>query len=221
VLQTRLGCQRAATGVLRPEGRPVLQHEAVRADGAVNPRRAAERARIGRPRGLIPHNVAKLVRVPAPGYKVNRGLTVPQAKATLKAAAAHRLTALYVLALYLGLRRGELLGLRWEDVDLDESKLEVVQTLQRVDGSLRLVPPKTDDSARTVPSLRRASTRSGSIRRGSLPSALTRGRTVRITVWSFRLSAVRQGTVFAQKVMRWSAASGGPAEMALIGRRAW
>ena len=100
---------------------------------------------------LIPRNVAKLVRVPAPRYTVNRGLTVPQAKATLKAAGAHRLAALYVLALYLGLRRGELLGLCWQDVDLEESKLEVVQTLQRVGGSLRLVPPKTEDSARTVP----------------------------------------------------------------------
>jgi len=44
-----------------------------------------------------------------------------------------------------------LLGLRWQDVDLEEAKLEVVQTLQRVGGSLRLVPPKTEDSARTVP----------------------------------------------------------------------
>jgi integrase len=100
---------------------------------------------------LIPRNVAKLVRVPAPRYKVNRGLTVSQAKDTLKAAAAHRLAALYILALFLGLRRGELLGLRWQDVDLDDAKLEVVQTLQRVSGSLRLVPPKTEDSARTVP----------------------------------------------------------------------
>lgn len=100
---------------------------------------------------LIPRNVARLVQVPAPRYKVNRGLTVPQSKATLKAAADQRLAALYVLALFLGLRRGELLGLRWEHVDLDQAKLEVVETLQRVGGSLRLVPPKTADSARTVP----------------------------------------------------------------------
>jgi integrase len=100
---------------------------------------------------IIPRNVAKLVLVPAPRYKINRGLAAQQAKATLKAADGHRLCALYVLALFLGLRRGELLGLRWQDVDLDGAKLEVVQTLQRVAGSLRLVPPKTDDSARTVP----------------------------------------------------------------------
>jgi integrase len=100
---------------------------------------------------IVPRNVAKLVRVPSPRYTINRGLTTAQAKATIRAAADHRLYALYVLALFLGLRRGELLGLRWEDMDLDGSKLEVVQTLQRVGGSLRLVPPKTEDSARTVP----------------------------------------------------------------------
>lgn len=54
---------------------------------------------------IIPRNVAKLVQVSAPRYKVNRGLTVQQAKATMAAAAGHRLLALYVLALYLGLRR--------------------------------------------------------------------------------------------------------------------
>ncbi|MGA5764013.1 site-specific integrase [Nonomuraea bangladeshensis] len=60
-------------------------------------------------------------------------------------------TRLYVLALCLGLRRGELLGLRWEDVDLDEGTLEVVQTLQRVGGELRFVRPKTENSERTIP----------------------------------------------------------------------
>ena len=100
---------------------------------------------------IISRNVAKLVQVSAPRYKVSRGLTAHQAKATMAATTGHRLSALYVLALYLGLRRGELLGLRWQDVDLDEAKLEVVHTLQRVGGTLRLVPPKTEDSARTVP----------------------------------------------------------------------
>ncbi|WP_235001027.1 site-specific integrase [Marinactinospora thermotolerans] len=57
----------------------------------------------------------------------------------------------YVLALCLGLRRGELLGLRWRDVNLETGRLEVVDTLQRVGGRLLLVPPKTEDSARTVP----------------------------------------------------------------------
>ncbi len=99
----------------------------------------------------IPRNVAKLVKVTTPKYKVNRGLTTSQARTVLRVAAEHRLYVLYVLGLFLGLRRGELLGLRWVDVDLDGEKLEVVQALQRVGGRLRFVQPKTGDSERTVP----------------------------------------------------------------------
>jgi integrase len=100
---------------------------------------------------VIPRNAARLVKIAAPQYVVNRGLTAPQAQAVLQAAQTQRLGALYVLALFLGLRRGELLGLRWEDVDLDGGKLEVVHNLQRVGGALQLVPPKTEGSRRTVP----------------------------------------------------------------------
>jgi integrase len=126
---------------------------------------------------IVSRNVAKLVKVSAPKYKVNRGLTVDQARAVLEAAKSERLNALYVLALCLGLRRGELFGLRWDDVHLvpceacdgeggtpdgaecetcagsgiESATLEAVQTVQRIAGELRLVPPKTDDSIRTVP----------------------------------------------------------------------
>jgi integrase len=100
---------------------------------------------------VIPRNVAKLVKVTTPKYAVNRGLSVVQARQVLKAANGERLYALYVLALCLGLRRGELLGLRWQDADLETGTLEVVQTLQRVGGALRFVRPKTENSARTIP----------------------------------------------------------------------
>lgn len=100
---------------------------------------------------VLPRNVAKLVPVTVPKYKVNRGLSVTDARRVLKVATEERLYALYVLALCLGLRRGELLGLRWSDIDLDAETLEVVVSLQRVGGALRLVPPKTEDSARTIP----------------------------------------------------------------------
>ena len=100
---------------------------------------------------MIPRNVAKLVKVTTPKYIVNRGLSVAQARQVLRTAKSEPLYALYVLALCLGLRRGELLGLRWEDIDLDTGTLEVVQTLQRIGGALRFVRPKTEDSARTIP----------------------------------------------------------------------
>ncbi|MFP5346123.1 MAG: tyrosine-type recombinase/integrase [Actinomycetes bacterium] len=100
---------------------------------------------------LLARNVAKLVQVPGPVYEVGHGLTPKQARNLLSAAKSDRLSALYVLAVYLGLRRAELLGLQWEHVDLDEGTLQVVHTLQRVDGRLQLLPPKTRTSRRTVP----------------------------------------------------------------------
>lgn len=100
---------------------------------------------------LVMRNVAKLVQVPSPHYEVGRGLAPDQARALLLAARGDRLAALYVIAVYLGLRRGEVLGLRWEDVDWSVETLSVRKTLQRVDGSLRLLPPKTARSRRTIP----------------------------------------------------------------------
>lgn len=100
---------------------------------------------------LVTRNVAKLVQIPAPQYEVGTGLSVDQARTLLAAVEADRLAALYVVAVYLGLRRGELLGLRWEDVDLDAETLQVAHTLQRVEGQLQLQPPKTRTSRRTVP----------------------------------------------------------------------
>ena len=55
-------------------------------------------------------NVAKLVQVQTPRYRVGRGLSVAEARRLLAEVRDDRLGAVYVLALYLGLRRGELLG---------------------------------------------------------------------------------------------------------------
>jgi integrase len=62
-----------------------------------------------------------------------------------------RLEALWVCALSLGLRRGELLGLRWVDIDQTAQTVSVRQALLRVDGRLVLAKLKTDRSARTIP----------------------------------------------------------------------
>jgi integrase len=68
----------------------------------------------------------------------------------LEAAREDRLEALYVLAIHCGLRQGELLGLRWEDVDLEEETLQVRRTLTLTKGGPSLVTPKTPRSRRTV-----------------------------------------------------------------------
>ena len=100
---------------------------------------------------LVTRNVAKLVQIPSPRYKVGKGLRVPEVKRVLAEAKSTRLYALYVVAATLGLRRGELLGLRWEDLDLDRATLTVAQTVQRVDGRLVVDETKSEASDATVP----------------------------------------------------------------------
>ncbi len=77
-------------------------------------------------------------------------MTPDQARAFLDANRDDRLWPLYVLALATGLRQGELLALRWEDVDLDGRRLRVRGTLARVAGKLVVLEPKTERSRRTI-----------------------------------------------------------------------
>ncbi|MFV2083045.1 tyrosine-type recombinase/integrase [Micromonospora sp. LOL_021] len=100
---------------------------------------------------LVSRNVAKLVRVPSPRYKVGKGLSVEQARTLIAAAEGHRLYALYVVAATMGLRRGELLGLRWSDLDLDNGTVSIAQTVQRAGGKLHLQDTKTEDSESVLP----------------------------------------------------------------------
>src|SRR5215203_428241 len=62
----------------------------------------------------------------------------------------HRLQALIVIAILSGLRAGELLGLRWKDVDFEAGILRVRQQLVYPRSGLRLGPPKRDSSKRAV-----------------------------------------------------------------------
>jgi integrase len=61
-----------------------------------------------------------------------------------------RLETLYVLAISTGLRQGELLGLRWDDIDLDGGILSVRRILSRSKGGPRFTEPKTVKSRRSV-----------------------------------------------------------------------
>lgn len=99
---------------------------------------------------LVPRNVAKLVVVSNPVRKEVEPLTPEEAKKLLKTAHGHPWEALWTLYIGLGLRRGEALGLRWSDIDLENGRLRVEQSLQRSRGELRLKSPKTDTSRRRI-----------------------------------------------------------------------
>jgi integrase len=100
---------------------------------------------------MVSRNVATLVDPPRVARREVPVLTIQQCRALLVAARDHRFEAAYVLALGLGLRRGEVLGLRWQDVDLDVARLVVRGALQRVPGEgILRVETKTARSVRVV-----------------------------------------------------------------------
>ena len=106
--------------------------------------------------GLVPQNAAEAVKPPQVRREEMRPLTPEQVKALLEVARGDRLEALYLLAVTTGLRQGELLGLKWEDVDFEEGKLQVRRTLATAKGGPALTAPKTTKSRRSV-SLTRSS----------------------------------------------------------------
>ena len=100
---------------------------------------------------LLSRNVAALTQPRAHQPKEAMPLTVRESEAFLAAVRGRRLEALYLVALMLGLRQGEALGLRWSDIDLEAGTLSVRHQLQIVDKVPQLVEPKTVKSRRTLP----------------------------------------------------------------------
>jgi integrase len=98
-------------------------------------------------------NVAKLVTLPAVRRRRGKASTSEEARRFLESARRddHYLYAAYVLILVLGLRKGETLGLTWDDVDLDAGELSVDLQSQRVGRRLLHRETKTEGSDATLP----------------------------------------------------------------------
>lgn len=99
-------------------------------------------------RGKVYRNVSGLVETPAGTQRPSHALTVVQVQAVLNAAKDDRLYALWMLGLVLGMRPGELTGLRWQDVDLDTGVISVRQSLKHRNGELWEGDTKTKQSRR-------------------------------------------------------------------------
>lgn len=97
--------------------------------------------------GLVPRNVAGLVDPPRVRRKEIQALDNGQVRSLLAAADGTRWEALLTLAIATGMRQGELLGLKWSDVDLDTRALQVRRQLGR-DGTF--AEPKTSKARRKV-----------------------------------------------------------------------
>jgi integrase len=90
------------------------------------------------------------VKAPRPTYKEMRTLSAKETRRLLDAARGDRLEALYVLAVHTGMRQGELLALKWSDVDLENATISVRRTITKSGTHLLLGEPKTKKSRRTI-----------------------------------------------------------------------
>jgi integrase len=99
----------------------------------------------------LPRNVARNVKTPTPRPRRFKPFTANEARQFLHAASDDRLHALYELALRTGLRKGELLGLHWDDLDLNTGTAAIHRSLQRTrTGGLTVLHTKTRASERRI-----------------------------------------------------------------------
>ena len=96
--------------------------------------------------GIVGRNVAEDVDPPQVKREEIRPLNRDQTRALLKAAEGNRLEALYIVAVHTGMRPGEILGLRWDDVNFDSGTLQLNRALS--DGEFNA--PKTARSRRRI-----------------------------------------------------------------------
>jgi integrase len=106
---------------------------------------------------LVMRNVAHLAELPTWERQPITPWTTQEARAFLEAAKNDPLYPAFVLLLLYGLRRGEVLGLRWRDIDQADNEIRIRQQVQRVKGRLWIGPVKTTAGCRDLPLLQLAS----------------------------------------------------------------
>jgi integrase len=99
---------------------------------------------------LLARNPCDAVDAPREAAPETATWNANEARAFLAAAVGHDLVALFTLALHTGMRRGELLGLRWQDVDLDRGALAVRRTMTRGQDGLAFGEPKSAAGRRAL-----------------------------------------------------------------------
>ena len=100
---------------------------------------------------LIVANPAEGCALPRLEHREMKTLPVEQLQSFLREAKESGVYELYYLELATGLRRGELLGLKWEDIDLERGDLRVRRQIARINGEVVEAPLKTKNAYRTLP----------------------------------------------------------------------
>lgn len=100
--------------------------------------------------GLVVRNVAALTDAIPLGSTSSRSMSAAEARELLQAVDGHRLAALFIIQLTMGLRPGEVAGLLWDDVDERAGVVHVRRSLKHTAGKLELGPTKTRRSIRSL-----------------------------------------------------------------------
>ena len=100
---------------------------------------------------LVTKNPTQGCALPKAEHKEMQTLPIEQLTSFLREAKDSGVFALYYIDLTTGLRRGELLGLKWSDIDLGKGDLRVQRQIGRIDGKIIEMPLKTKKAYRTLP----------------------------------------------------------------------
>jgi len=102
--------------------------------------------------GMLSSNPAAMIDPPKQARKEFAVLNIQETLELVTGAKSSRFFPAILLGAYAGMRRGEILGLTWSNVDLDAARLSVLQSLEKdFDGGLRFKQPKTATSRRMIP----------------------------------------------------------------------
>ncbi|TFJ93635.1 site-specific integrase [Lentibacillus salicampi] len=95
-------------------------------------------------------NIMEKVDAPVPKYKQIQTWSLEEVTKFMEIAKDYQTYIAYVLAIYTGMRMGEILGLRWKDIDLDNGTIHIVQAMIRMGGSYYFDEPKTKGAKRQI-----------------------------------------------------------------------
>jgi integrase len=101
--------------------------------------------------GTVARNPSDAASAPARAHYEIQPFSMEQAQQFLAAAQRHSMEALFVLAITTGMRRGEILALKWQDIQFEHSMLQVRRIFTRQPGSRYIeAQPKTEKSRRSI-----------------------------------------------------------------------
>ena len=100
---------------------------------------------------LVTKNPTQGCALPKVEHKEMKTLPIEQLTSFLREAKESGVFEMYYVELATGLRRGELLGLKWEDIDLEKGNLRVKRQIARINGEVEEAPLKTKNAYRTLP----------------------------------------------------------------------